>query len=138
MTDQGHRSPPNTEREAQEFPELPLVQALAYARLGGDPSDAIYAQEKEGQQFFVGSDTLPTKMSNEARSTLESMGVKFVEVVEDDPLFQYVELPAGWTKQGTNHDMWSKLLDENGQEVASIFYKAAFYDRRASLTITRK
>lgn len=77
-------------------------------------------------------------MSPEARETLETAGVKFGEVVEGDSLFQYVELPVGWKKQGTDHDMWSSLHDENGKEVATIFYKAAFYDRRAHLGLSRK
>ena len=44
-----------------------------------------------------------------------------------------VKLPAGWKKQATDHSMWSKLLDESGAVVASIFYKAAFYDRIAEM-----
>lgn len=46
-----------------------------------------------------------------------------------------VELPDGWKKVGTNHDMHSDLVDETGKVRASIFYKAAFYDRRADMVV---
>jgi hypothetical protein len=42
-------------------------------------------------------------------------------------------LPDGWQKRATDHDMWSELVDADGVVVASMFYKAAFYDRRAFL-----
>lgn len=127
------RAPRNTEREARENPFIPVGQAWADVLLGGKPTASIIASEKAGQRQFVNSDTLPTQISPDDRATLEAAGVKFGEVVDGDPIFQYVELPAGWTKRGTGHDMWSDLLDDKGQKRASIFYKAAFYDRNAHL-----
>ena len=99
---------------------------------------AIVAQEKAGQSSFVNSDTLPSQMSTEARNALEKAGVKFGETVPGDDLFVYVELPAGWHKEGTSHNMHSSLLDDKGRKRAGIFYKAAFYDRRADLSISRR
>ena len=32
--------------------------------------------------------------------------------------------------------MWSSVVDELGRERAAVFYKAAFYDRRAHMTLT--
>jgi len=61
------------------------------------------------------------------------MGVVFREVLQDDPLFRNVTLPEGWTKKATEHDMHSDLLDEKGRKRGAIFYKAAFYDRKASI-----
>lgn len=98
------------------------------------PAAFIEAQEKAGQISFVGSDTLPTEMDQADRQALEAQGVRFHDVVADDPLFTYVTLPEGWTKQAhEDHSMWSSLLDAQGTAVASMFYKAAFYDRRAFL-----
>jgi hypothetical protein len=34
--------------------------------------------------------------------------------------------------------MWSYLVDEKGRERAAIFYKAAFYDRDAHISITSR
>ena len=98
-------------------------------------SKAILSQEADGQQSFVKSETLPVKMQGDARAVLKIAGVKFLGVVEDDPVFQYVELPEGWKKVGTGHSMWSDLVDDKGRKRARIFYKAAFYDRRAHLGV---
>jgi hypothetical protein len=100
----------------------------------GSSSRAIMDQEKTGQESFVESTTLPTVISG--KEILEAAGVKFLGLVEDDALFQYVQLPAGWKKVATDHSMWSTLVDEKGRERASIFYKAASYDRRAFATAT--
>jgi hypothetical protein len=61
----------------------------------------------------------------------EAMGITLGEPVASDPLFRHATLPKGWRKQPTDHAMWSKLVDAQGRERASIFYKAAFYDRSA-------
>lgn len=103
----------------------------------GDPSSAILGQEADGQQSFVGSDTLPTDM-RDAKAVLEAAGVKFLGVVKDDPMFQYVELPNGWKKVATSHSMHSDLVDDKGRKRAGIFYKAAFYDRSAHLSVNRR
>lgn len=104
--------------------------------LAGSRSRAILSQEADGQQSFVNSTTLPTDIRG-GKKDLEAAGVKFLGPVEGDSLFQYVELPAGWKKEGTDHSMWSKLVDEQGRERASIFYKAASYDRRAFASVTK-
>lgn len=111
-----------------------LVRALGEKSSG----DAILGQEAAGQQSFVNSDTLPTEMSREDRATLEAAGVVFGEVVPGDDLFQYVQLPQGWTKSSTGHSMHNDLLDDKGRKRAGIFYKAAFYDRRANLYCVRR
>ena len=101
----------------------------------GSSSIAILGQEADGQKSFVGRDVLPTDMRENAETVLKLAGVEFLGVVEDDPLFQYVKLPKGWRKTGTGHSMWSDLLDAKGRKRASIFYKAAFYDRSAFIGV---
>lgn len=100
-----------------------------------DGGRAIMDQESAGQQSFVSNDTLPTDLRG--KEILEAAGVKFLGVVEDDDMFQYVELPDGWKKVPTDHSMWSNLVDEQGRVRASIFYKAAFYDRSAHASATK-
>lgn len=103
------------------------IEKLFISMVGG-----IEAQEAQGQRSLVNSDTLPT----EGLDGLGGMpGIEILEPVDGDPLFTYVKLPAGWSKRGTDHDMWSDLLDEKGRKRASIFYKAAFYDRRARIQL---
>lgn len=95
----------------------------------------IEAQEKRGQETFANSATLPRKFNYGTREELETAGVKFGQDV--DGLFVKVELPTGWKKIPTDHSLWSKLVDEKGRERASIFYKGAFYDRDAFISLNR-
>lgn len=117
----------------KEDPELILLDAIANK---DNLADAIMRQEKRGQEKLVNSEVLPKRINGRGtRADLEKMGIVFGK--EADDLFIYVTLPKGWKKEGTEHSsMWSLLLDETGKERASIFYKAAFYDRDAFLNIT--
>lgn len=94
----------------------------------------IEAQEAEGQSKFVMSDCLPKEMlRGTTREKLENLGIKFGADVDD--IFVSCTLPKGWSKKATDHSMWSKLIDDKGKVIASIFYKAAFYDRSAHICI---
>lgn len=93
-----------------------------------DTPGGIEAQEAAGQRSFVGADTFPIDMRGDRR-VFEGMGLVFGEPVDD--IFLSVIFPPGWKKVRTDHSMWSDLVDERGRKRASIFYKAAFYDRSA-------
>ena len=108
-----------------------IENAIVSATPGG-----IEAQEARGQKQFVRSETLPRKFNYGNRQQFEQMGLVFGEFADD--LFINVTLPPGWKKQATSHSMWSHLTDELGRERASIFYKAAFYDRDAFININRR
>ncbi len=101
---------------------------------GGNPS-AIEAQESRGQGELVNSTQLPSQITG--KEILEKAGVKFGKPLEDDPLFCDAELPEGWKKERTDHSLWSKLVDADGKERATIFYKAASYDRDAFMSATK-
>jgi len=94
----------------------------------------IERQEKRGQQDLVGSEALPIKMSGATRAHLEAFGFKFGQDLDD--LFVQAQLPPGWKKQASDHSMWSYLIDNQGRTRASIFFKAAFYDRDAFMSFT--
>lgn len=102
----------------------------------GNVGQAIMNQGKRGQGDFVRSETLPQKCNGCNRSQLEAMGIQFHDNADD--LFVYVTLPNGWKKEATDHSMWSRLVDDKGRERASMFYKAAFYDRSAHIGISRR
>lgn len=127
------KAPINTQRQATEQLDMRLWV------MGGNPN-AILAQEAQGQKSFVGSDTLPTDIGGDSdydeKAILKAAGVKFLGSLKGDKMFQYVELPQGWQKVATDHSMWSKLVDDKGRERASIFYKAAFYDRSARMSLS--
>lgn len=93
----------------------------------------IEAQEARGQQAMVHSSTLPKQTLRCTREQLEKMGIVYGEDADD--LFVNVELPEGWKLVPTDHHMWSKLVDEKGHERAGVFYKAAFYDRKAHISL---
>ncbi len=94
----------------------------------------IVAQEMAWQATFVGGTSLPKEMLHScSREKLERMGIKFGDDVDD--IFVAAQLPDGWTKKATNHSMWSELLDEKGRRRADIFFKAAFYDRKAHISL---
>jgi hypothetical protein len=100
----------------------------------------ITGMEKQGQQEVVNSDVLPNPDQSDfgnpiGRAPFEAMGIVWGDPVEGDPLFVHVTLPQGWKKVGSDHDMWSYVQDVRGEDRIGVFYKAAFYDRRAAVTV---
>lgn len=94
----------------------------------------IEAMEAHGQSELVNSEVLPTIGLFRLRQMIEDAGGKIGSMVEGDDMFTEVTLPEGWKKKGTDHDMWSELFDDKGHKRASMFYKAAFYDRSAHIS----
>lgn len=111
---------------------------LAEGLFSGSTDGIIEGQEERGQISFAESDTLPTQwQTDNGREILERAGVVFHEQVEDDELFTYVTLPDGWKKE-MRSSYWTWLLDDKGRARAGLFYKAAFYDRRADGHLNRR
>jgi hypothetical protein len=100
------------------------------AAMGG-----IEAQEAQGQRELVASTVLPFPGWNSSDADFEALGFTFGEKVPGDDLFREATLPDGWTRAGTGHAMHSDVLDERGIARVGVFYKAAFYDRRADMHI---
>lgn len=121
--------------------EQDCLHTLALAQMIG-PSAAIEASEAHGQAQFVASETLPVRMSEEDVAALKSFGVGFEggkpTPITGDPLFCRVSLPPGWGKRSTDHAMYNNLIDDKGRKRATIFYKAAFYDRDAFMNCDRR
>lgn len=91
----------------------------------------IEAMEAKGQGEFVLSEALPTKMVGVTEDELAALGFVLGPAYDGDPLFRDAKLPEGWSKRPTDHDMWSDIIDAQGEVRFAVFYKAAFYDRRA-------
>lgn len=104
--------------------------------LSGRGDGSIERSEAQGQQDMVASEDLPADMSPSREEITEHTGIQFHEDLNE--LFVRVTLPEGWKKEATDHSMHSKLMDEQGRERAGIFYKAAFYDRRANVFFNRR
>ena len=107
------------------------------------------AERIEVLQAWLDSGGLPVEDHGRAQYQIErlrediecarvwkAMGVEFGDAV--DPLFRTAVLPHGWKLKPTDHAMWSKLVDERGRTRASMFYKAAFYDRDAFIHFERR
>ena len=99
-----------------------LANAIVAMTPGG-----IEAQEAEGQRRLAANfRTLPKDMD---RDIAQAFGFTFGDDV--DELFVNVTAPVGWAIVPTEHSMHSDIVDDAGRNRGSIFYKAAFYDRRA-------
>jgi hypothetical protein len=128
-----YRRPRNTTSAMQDDAERLLFLADSWGR---GPGDFIMAQESAGQRELVNSDVIPTDTRGATDQELEALGFDLGPVVDDNPMFRRVTLPRGWTREGSEHAMWSHLLDDLGRRRCSIFYKAAFYDRSAHMSVT--
>ena len=117
--------------------DLVMTPAALSALGGGDLENfmvaatpgGIEAQEARGQRDLVAAASqLPKDCP---RADLEALGFVFGADIED--LFISVKFPKGWSLKATSHSMHSDLLDDKGRKRAGIFYKAAFYDRKAKM-----
>lgn len=120
-------TPTNTSRQAVDNP----MSMFADMVLGG----GIEGQERAGQAELLQSTTLPTEILHGPESDFTDLGFVFGPTVPGDDLFREATLPDGWTRKGSEHAMWSHLADERGINRVAVFYKAAFYDRRAHMGI---
>lgn len=122
-----NRQVTNTAEQAASNPMLGLALSMG----GG-----IEAMEARGQAELVHSDQIPTKhLHGSSDAMLEAMGFVLGPVTPGDTLFRSATLPPGWSRKGTGHSMWSTIVDGKGRERLAIFYKAAFYDRAAHISL---
>lgn len=98
-------------------------------------SQAIENQEKRGQEELIKLEILPVNILDNGQEVLEQAGVTFLGIVPEDPIFQHVKLPTGWSKYMTDTNMWTELLDERGRVRGTIFYKNTNYDRSAHMNL---
>jgi hypothetical protein len=106
-----------------------LHNAMVAATPGG-----IEAQEAAGQKMLtLRFNQLPKDGLDRFREALERVGFKFGSDVDD--LFIGITAPDGWTLRPSDHSMWSYIHDDQGRRRGSVFYKAAFYDRKAYLSL---
>lgn len=94
----------------------------------------ITDMEAVGQRQLVSGTQMPTEGP---WPELVALGFTRGEAVEGDDLFVNATLPEGWSKEPTDHSMWSQIVDERGIKRVAIFYKAAFYDRKAFCRIEK-
>lgn len=111
----------------------PLLHLLGAEAEG--PSGYIENMEADGGRQLAASDLLPTDLSPADETAWTALGFTLGAPVEGDPLFRHATLPEGWTRRSHQDPRGSDILDARGIPRVSIFYKAAFYDRRANASI---
>lgn len=123
------------------FVEGDMDNFMAAAIPGG-----IERQEAEAQQELRSASKLPKEGTIQGRygreavptnkAALEAIGFVFGEEIDD--LFVACQLPQGWSIELSDHSMWSHVVDDKGRQRMPIFYKGAFYDRSAFLSVNRR
>ena len=105
---------------------------MLFRAMSGE-ENVIEHMEAEGQQSAVRN----TRMAKEmipSREEWEQLGFVFTDIPGDDVLYS-ATLPEGWSMKATSHSMWNEIIDSNGMKRGSMFYKAAFYDRHAHMSL---
>jgi hypothetical protein len=117
-------------------------------RVASMPRVIIETQEAVGQIDMIKTTQLPIAVEklnferdnpNIIKESKEIWGKLGIEIIDKvDELFFSVKLPDKWEMKTRESSYGTYLVDEKGRERVSIFYKAAFYDRRAYADITRR
>jgi hypothetical protein len=123
------RNPFTVEDTSKRDPLAHLV-----GMMGEGSSDYITGMERSGQVQLVNSSRLPTERYG-SDEDWRALGFTFGPPDPADSLFCDATLPPGWSKAAGEHSMGSYICDERGIQRVSVFYKAAFYDRKASMSL---
>lgn len=117
--------------------EVLLMEGMLNVMSGRGLDGLIEGQERRGAEQLAGQrDQLPTNGSTNYE--WDRLGFVWGEEVPGDPIFRQVKMPEGWSIKRTDHDMHSDLVDNKGRRRGGIFYKAAFYDRSARISLTTR
>lgn len=127
-----------TDSLAADVHKMAVEMGIGFLPATIQPKGTIEAQEAAGQRELLAAAAgdwakLPTEIHGATSDDLKALGFEFGATVPGDELFTHVRLPDGWYVDGTSHSMHSTLRDAEGFKRAGIFYKAAYYDRRADL-----
>lgn len=127
-TDDKTKQPKKKVTDTARLPPSALLGLML--KHGSTP--VIEGMEAEGQQELVRANGASLPVEGSTHPCFAKMGIVFGESL--DGVFREAAVPPGWTiRARSDHAMWSDLLDAKGRKRASIFYKAAFYDRRATM-----
>lgn len=105
-------------------------------RMMSSEENVLQNIEAEGQQELIRSTKFPKDMHPE-KSVWEELGFKFKNIPDDDLLYEGI-LPNGWNIQGTEHPMWTEIIDKDNNIRGTMFYKASPYDRKAFMSLNQK
>jgi hypothetical protein len=118
----------NAKKEAMESPVLGMFGAMQ--------SNGNLLSEREGAAEAKQMRELPVNGTKGREDEWKTLGFEFGEP-EDDELFRPVlKQPDGWHLKSEGHDPRHMiLLDNKGRRRGTMFYKNAFYDRKADIRL---
>ena len=93
----------------------------------------IEAQEAQGQRDMIEQCRVPRDFDEATGVRLAACGITLRDGA--DAMFFDASLPKGWSIVPSDHAMWSYIVDGAGANRFQIFYKAAFYDRSARMSV---
>lgn len=113
---------------------------------GKDTNTSIDNIERSGRDNIINKTQLPIyansinkqhyNIKNNKELVLKKYKELGIEVInEENDLFYNVKLPKNIKLKSSESNYWTYLVDDKGTELASIFYKAVFYDRDAFINI---
>lgn len=120
---------------------------LLMSAICGNSNMTIENIEKKGRDEILNKVQMPIfglhingKMFRDKEETKEIVARKYkelgIEIInEANDLFYNVKLPNNLKLKSSESNYWTYLINEEKQELASIFYKAVFYDRDAFINI---
>lgn len=104
-------------------------QLLLLAR--GD--SAVQDQEAAGMRQLINSGVIPAKGCPD--DALTALGFDLGAQVDGDRLFRHATLPTGWRLQASDDPRTAYVIDDQGRDRLLVWYKAAFYDRCATISL---
>lgn len=108
-------------------------EVLIAAALGEGTGQSIESAEAAGQHTLMNSTAIP--VAGYRDTDMEAIGVRLGAVHDDDPLFRDCTLPDGWSRDSMGDPRGAYIRDQHGRARVEIFYKAAWYDRKADAQI---
>lgn len=102
----------------------------------GGPNAPVEAQEAAGQREMLTAAALPTRTMYCTDRDLIDLGFTLGDPRPDDPLFRDATFPEGWTRVPfPDSDYGTYVVDRLGRPRVLLWYKSAFYDRRAHIKV---
>lgn len=120
------------------YDDRQILTAGSKANISGKSPMQNLAIEEGAQREVAESETwlLARKQNmqrDDSKAALEALGFTILGIADD--LFFKVQPPAGWTKETEGY--WTTVKDAEGHERISQFFKGAWYDREAFLSIRK-
>ena len=128
--------------------DIQMTELLLSAMSGIDTNTSINNIERKGRDNILNKTQLPIYANTingkyysfEKENTKEAVREKYkeigIEIInEENDLFYNVKLPKNLKLKSSESNYWTYLINNEGKELASIFYKAVFYDRDAFINI---